>query len=105
MKPTPKVMGYWFFTDEQEIIDKIINVSKAGKYKLIRDRNYTELSDEEAISWYHFVYDMLVKLGMVLFCKNIQQKSTIPVYYFVTIIILHQHYKTIKHEQTYGNNC
>ena len=62
-KQTPKGAGYWFFHEEKNFIDSIINVSKADKFKLIRERHYENLSDEDAVALFEFVYEMFVRRG------------------------------------------
>ena len=66
-KPTPKGKGdgYWFFEEERIIIVSVIDVSKEDKIKLIRDRNYEALADNDAIWLFEFVYKMIANRGFV----------------------------------------
>ena len=64
-KPMSRGNGYWFFNKEKEFIDSIINGSKADKYRFIRERNYTKLSDDDAIELFHFAYGMMANRGFV----------------------------------------
>lgn len=51
--------GYWFYNEEKQFITDILDLSKENKYKLVRERNYHELEDEDAIYMFDFVYQML----------------------------------------------
>lgn len=55
--------GYVFFEEERDFIDNILELSKENQYKLIRERKYEDLLDDEAIEMYEFVHGMLVRRG------------------------------------------
>ena len=39
--------GYVFFEEERDFVDNILELSKENKYKLIRERKYEDLLDDE----------------------------------------------------------
>ncbi|MCI5620535.1 MAG: hypothetical protein MR355_03085 [Lachnospiraceae bacterium] len=55
--------GYVFFEEERDFVDNILERSKENQYKLIRERRYEDLLDDEAIEMYEFVHGMFVRRG------------------------------------------
>lgn len=55
--------GYVFYDEEKEFIVSILDVAKEDKYRLIRERRYTELSDDDAFAAFDLIHKMFLRRG------------------------------------------